>query len=84
MQDSKPGSPIATVLRVTSGNSLETFDYFLFGLCSAYTAKAIFPGGSDFDWVMLVSMMFGADLSMRPLGSSWRSRSLARASERSA
>ena len=38
-----PKSKIATVLRVTSGNFLEMFDFFLFGFYATYISKAFFP-----------------------------------------
>ena len=42
------GSKLGAVLRVTSGNFLEQFDFFLFGFYATYIAKAFFPAGSDF------------------------------------
>jgi len=36
-------SKVATVLRVTSGNFLEMFDFFLFGFYASHIAKAFFP-----------------------------------------
>ena len=41
------GSKIATVLRVTSGNFLEMFDFFLFGFYATYISKAFFPSGNE-------------------------------------
>jgi MHS family citrate/tricarballylate:H+ symporter-like MFS transporter len=61
-------SGIATVLRVTSGNFLEMFDFFLFGFYATYISKAFFPAGSDFASLMLTFMTFGAGFLMRPLG----------------
>jgi MFS transporter, MHS family, citrate/tricarballylate:H+ symporter len=61
-------SAIATVLRVTSGNFLEMFDFFLFGFYATYISKAFFPAGSDFASLMLTFMTFGAGFLMRPLG----------------
>jgi MFS transporter, MHS family, citrate/tricarballylate:H+ symporter len=62
------GSKIATVVRVTSGNFLEMFDFFLFGFYATYIARAFFPVGSDFAALMLTFMTFGAGFLMRPLG----------------
>jgi MFS transporter, MHS family, citrate/tricarballylate:H+ symporter len=62
------GSRIATVLRVTSGNFLEMFDFFLFGFYATYISKTFFPAGSDFASLMLTFMTFGAGFLMRPLG----------------
>jgi MHS family citrate/tricarballylate:H+ symporter-like MFS transporter len=68
MQDGKPKSKVATVLRVTSGNFLEMFDFFLFGFYATYISKAFFPTGSEFASLMLTFMTFGAGFLMRPLG----------------
>src|ERR1700674_1568561 len=61
-------SRVATVLRVTSGNFLEMFDFFLFGFYAAYIAKTFFPLDSEFASLMLTFMTFGAGFLMRPLG----------------
>ncbi len=61
-------SKIATVLRVTSGNFLEMFDFFLFGFYATYISRAFFPTGSEFAGLMLTFMTFGAGFLMRPLG----------------
>ncbi len=63
-----PRSKIATVLRVTSGNFLEMFDFFLFGFYATYIARAFFPAGSEFASLMFTFMTFGAGFLMRPLG----------------
>lgn len=63
-----PSSKIATVLRVTSGNFLEMFDFFLFGFYASYISKTFFPAGSEFASLMLTFMTFGAGFLMRPLG----------------
>jgi MFS transporter, MHS family, citrate/tricarballylate:H+ symporter len=67
---SQPGkrSGVATVLRVTSGNFLEMFDFFLFGFYATYISRAFFPTGSEFASLMLTFMTFGAGFLMRPLG----------------
>src|SRR4051794_14324131 len=61
-------SKIATVLRVTSGNFLEMFDFFLFGFYATYISRSFFPVGSEFASLMLTFMTFGAGFLMRPLG----------------
>ena len=66
--DQPSSSKIATVLRVTSGNFLEMFDFFLFGFYASYISKTFFPVGSDFASLMLTFMTFGAGFLMRPLG----------------
>ncbi len=59
---------LGTVLRVTSGNFLEMFDFFLFGLYAADIARTFFPTGSDFSSLMLTFTVFGSGFLMRPLG----------------
>lgn len=61
-------SKIATVLRVTSGNFLEMFDFFLFGFYARYISQAFFPTSSEFASLMLTFGTFGAGFLMRPLG----------------
>ncbi|HUI18328.1 MAG TPA: MFS transporter, partial [Alphaproteobacteria bacterium] len=61
-------SKLATVLRVTSGNFLEMFDFFLFGFYATHIAHAFFPAGSEFASLLLTFMTFGAGFLMRPLG----------------
>ena len=62
------GSKIATVLRVTSGNFLEMFDFFLFGFYATYISKAFFPAENDISSLLFTFMTFGAGFLMRPLG----------------
>ena len=64
----KGPSKIGTVLRVTSGNFLEQFDFFLFGFYATYIAKAFFPAQSEFASLMLTFTAFAAGFLMRQLG----------------
>jgi MHS family citrate/tricarballylate:H+ symporter-like MFS transporter len=59
---------IASVIRVSSGNFLEMYDFFVFGYYASAIGKAFFPIGSDFAQLMLAFMTFGAGFLMRPLG----------------
>ena len=68
IQDAPSRSKVATVLRVTSGNFLEMFDFFLFGFYATYISKTFFPVGNEFASLMLTFMTFGAGFLMRPLG----------------
>ncbi len=69
MSEASPSrSKVATVLRVTSGNFLEMFDFFLFGFYATYISKTFFPVGNEFASLMLTFMTFGAGFLMRPLG----------------
>jgi MHS family citrate/tricarballylate:H+ symporter-like MFS transporter len=56
------------VFRVTSGNFLEQFDFFLFGFYATQIAAAFFPGSSEFASLMMTFAVFGAGFLMRPLG----------------
>ncbi|CAN5383562.1 MFS transporter [soil metagenome] len=56
------------MLRVTSGNFLEQFDFFLFGFYAADIARTFFPANSEFASLMLTFAAFGAGFLMRPLG----------------
>jgi MHS family citrate/tricarballylate:H+ symporter-like MFS transporter len=58
----------ATVLRVTSGNFLEMFDFFLFGFYATHIAKAFFPSENEFASLLLTFLTFGVGFLMRPLG----------------
>jgi MHS family citrate/tricarballylate:H+ symporter-like MFS transporter len=59
---------IWSVIRVSSGNFLEMYDFFVFGYYASAIGKAFFPNGSDFAQLMLAFMTFGAGFLMRPLG----------------
>jgi MHS family citrate/tricarballylate:H+ symporter-like MFS transporter len=61
-------SKLVTVLRVTSGNFLEMFDFFLYGFYASYIAKAFFPASNEYASLMLTFVTFGAGFLMRPLG----------------
>lgn len=61
-------SKFATVLRVTGGNFMEMFDFFLFGFYATQISRAFFPAGDEFASLMLTFMTFGAGFLMRPLG----------------
>ena len=62
------GSKFGTVLRVTSGNFLEMFDFFLFGFYATHIAAAFFPASTEFLSLLQTFMTFGAGFLMRPLG----------------
>ncbi|MBO9536338.1 MFS transporter [Herbaspirillum sp.] len=62
------GSRAGAVLRVTSGNFLEQFDFFLFGFYATHISRVFFPAGSEFASLMLTFAVFGAGFLMRPLG----------------
>jgi len=63
-----PSSPWLNVIRVTSGNFLEMYDFFLFGFYATYISKAFFPTGDEISSLLLTFATFGAGFLMRPLG----------------
>jgi MFS family permease len=65
---SERNSKIWSVVRVSSGNFLEMYDFMVFGYYAAAIGNAFFPGGNPFLSLMLSLMTFGAGFLMRPLG----------------
>jgi metabolite-proton symporter len=61
-------SKIWSVIRVSSGNFLEMYDFMVFGYYASAIGRAFFPSGSPFVSLMLSLMTFGAGFLMRPLG----------------
>lgn len=61
-------SKVATVVRVTSGNFMEMFDFFLFGFYASHIAHAFFPSDNEITSLLFTFMTFGAGFLMRPLG----------------
>jgi MHS family citrate/tricarballylate:H+ symporter-like MFS transporter len=61
-------SKVAAVFRVTAGNFLELFDFFLFGFYATQIANVFFPMASEFASLMMTFAVFGAGFLMRPLG----------------
>jgi MHS family citrate/tricarballylate:H+ symporter-like MFS transporter len=59
---------LGMVLRVTSGNFLEMFDFFLMGIYAPYIARAFFPNSNEFASLMLTFVTFGVGFLIRPLG----------------
>src|SRR6202045_4868017 len=59
---------IWSVVRVSSGNFLEMYDFMVFGYYASAIGRAFFPNGSPFVSLMLSLMTFGAGFLMRPLG----------------
>ena len=64
----RPQSKIWAVVRVSSGNFLEMYDFMVFGYYATYIGRTFFPAGSEFASLMLSLMTFGAGFLMRPLG----------------
>jgi len=56
------------VVRVSSGNFLEMYDFMVYGYYATFIAKAFFPTGNEFSSLMLSLATFGAGYLMRPVG----------------
>ena len=57
-----------SVIRVSSGNFLEMYDFMVFGYYASAIGRAFFPSGNAYLSLMLSLMTFGAGFLMRPLG----------------
>jgi MFS family permease len=56
------------VVRVSSGNFLEMYDFMVFGYYAPAIGKVFFPSGNAFVSLMLSLMTFGVGFLMRPVG----------------
>jgi MHS family citrate/tricarballylate:H+ symporter-like MFS transporter len=61
-------SRLGAILRSTSGNFLEQFDFFLFGFYATAISKAFFPAGNDTNALLLTFTTFWLGALMRPVG----------------
>jgi MHS family citrate/tricarballylate:H+ symporter-like MFS transporter len=59
---------IWAVVRVSSGNFLEMYDFMVFGYYASAIGQVFFPSGNAFISLMLALMTFGAGFLMRPVG----------------
>jgi MFS family permease len=59
---------IWSVVRVSSGNFLEMYDFMVFGYYASAIGRAFFPSGNAYLSLLLSLMTFGAGFLMRPLG----------------
>src|SRR5258707_7866484 len=76
--DSEPLDPMSlsaerkakiwSVVRVSSGNFLEMYDFMVFGYYATAIGNAFFPSGNPFLSLMLSVMTFGVAFLMRPIG----------------
>jgi MHS family citrate/tricarballylate:H+ symporter-like MFS transporter len=66
--DAKKAETLKTILRVTSGNFLEMFDFFLFGIYATHIAHTFFPNDNEFVSMMSTFLSFAAGFVMRPIG----------------
>src|SRR2546429_1413300 len=61
-------SKVWSVVRVSSGNFLEMYDFMVFGYYASAIGNTFFPSGIPFVSLILSLMTFGAGFLMRPLG----------------
>src|SRR5438132_6922438 len=61
-------SRISAILRATSGNFLEQFDFFLFGFYASAIAKAFFPSDDETAALLNTFGVFWLGALMRPIG----------------
>jgi len=61
-------SRLSAILRATSGNFLEQFDFFLFGFYASAIAKAFFPSDNETAALLNTFGVFWLGALMRPVG----------------
>jgi MHS family citrate/tricarballylate:H+ symporter-like MFS transporter len=61
-------SRIGAILRSTSGNFLEQFDFFLFGFYASYIGNAFFPAADETAKLLNTFGVFWLGAMMRPVG----------------
>jgi MFS family permease len=68
LSDAERRSKIAAVVRVSSGNFVEMYDFMVYGYYARYIGDTFFPSKDPFASLMLSLVTFGAGYLMRPLG----------------
>ncbi len=68
MVTQKKASKVQSVIRVSSGNFLEMYDFTVYAYYASYIAHEIFPSNSAYASLMMTLGTFGAGYLMRPLG----------------
>ena len=61
-------SKIGNVIRISSGNFLEMYDFMVYAYYASYIAREIFPSSNAYASLMMTLGTFGAGYLMRPLG----------------
>jgi MHS family citrate/tricarballylate:H+ symporter-like MFS transporter len=59
---------IEAVIRVSSGNFIEMYDFIIYGYYARYIADTFFPTGNDFISLMATFLTFGVGFLARPVG----------------
>src|SRR6202163_149538 len=68
MSTQTSSSKLGNVIRVSSGNFLEMYDFMVYAYYASYIAHEIFPSNSAYASLMMTLGTFGAGYLMRPLG----------------
>src|SRR6204780_5862007 len=68
MSSQSTNSKVGNVIRVSSGNFLEMYDFMVYAYYASYIAREIFPSSSAYASLMMTLGTFGAGYLMRPLG----------------
>lgn len=68
MSATTTGEKIRNVIRVSSGNFLEMYDFFIFGYFAADIGRAFFPSDNELTSLMSSFATFAVGFLMRPLG----------------
>src|SRR6202051_408843 len=68
MSSQSTNSKVGNVIRVSSGNFLEMYDFMVYAYYASYIAREIFPSSNAYASLMLTLGTFGAGYLMRPLG----------------
>src|SRR3984893_2772641 len=64
----KTNSKVGNLIRVSSGNFLEMYDFMVYAYYASYIAHEIFPSSNAYASLMMTLGTFGAGYLMRPLG----------------
>ena len=68
MNTQKNSSKVGNVIRISSGNFLEMYDFMVYAYYASYIAHEIFPSTNAYASLMMTLGTFGAGYLMRPLG----------------
>jgi MFS transporter, MHS family, citrate/tricarballylate:H+ symporter len=68
MSTQTTNSKVGNVIRVSSGNFLEMYDFMVYAYYASYIAHEIFPSSNAYASLMMTLGTFGAGYLMRPLG----------------
>lgn len=68
MQEEQQPSRIRSIFNVTSGNFLEQYDFFLFGLYAKYIGETFFHSDDPDSALLKTFLVFAVSFFMRPIG----------------